>query len=142
MNFKKHLVAITSIALIAGSITAIGLFSSKTQAQGTPAAAPTAKAALTVSSVSPSSGSLALKLGANGSVAAWQEASIGAEVNGLKLTDVRVNVGDVVRKGQVLATFSTEGIIVSSKTLFSGIAGILTAPKVRTGASSHSKQCS
>ncbi len=108
MNFKKHLVAITSIALIAGSITAIGLFSSKTQAQGTPAVAPTAKAALTVSSVSPSSGSLALKLGANGSVAAWQEASIGAEVNGLKLTDVRVNVGDVVRKGQVLATFSSE----------------------------------
>ncbi len=107
MNFKKHSVAILFIALFAGSITAIGLFSSKTQAQSPPAAA-VAKAALTVSSVSPTSGNMALKLSANGSVAAWQEASIGAEVNGLKLMDVRVNVGDVVRKGQVLASFSSE----------------------------------
>jgi RND family efflux transporter MFP subunit len=51
-----------------------------------------------------------LLLSANGNVAAWQEASIGAEVSGLKLTDVRVNVGDVVRRGQVLATFGSEGL--------------------------------
>jgi HlyD family secretion protein len=112
MNFKKHSIAIIFIAISAISITVIGLFSSKTQAQGAPAAAASApaKAALTVSAVSPNSGSMAVKLSANGTVAAWQEASIGAEVNGLKLTDVRVNVGDVVRKGQVLATFSAEGV--------------------------------
>ena len=38
---------------------------------------------------------------------AWQEASIGAEVGGLRLTEINVNVGDVVRKGQILATFSS-----------------------------------
>jgi RND family efflux transporter MFP subunit len=110
MNFQRKPIAIGLIAISAVSIGAIGLFSSKTQAQNAPAAAPAAKAALTVSSVSPTSGNLALRLSANGTVAAWQEASIGAEVNGLKLNDVRVNVGDVVRKGQVLATFASEGV--------------------------------
>ena len=43
-------------------------------------------------------------------VAAWQEASVGAESNGLRLTAVNVNVGDVVKAGQVLATFSAETV--------------------------------
>jgi HlyD family secretion protein len=111
MNLKKNKFAIIFIAITAVSMPTILLFSSQTQAQGTPAAnAPAAapKAALSVTAVSPANGSLALKLPANGSIAAWQEASIGAEVNGLKLTEVRVNVGDVVKRGQVLATFSSE----------------------------------
>jgi HlyD family secretion protein len=110
-NLKKNKVAIIFVATTLGFIPGTLLFSSQTQAQGKPAAAasaPVAKAALSVTAVSPASGSLALKLPANGSIAAWQEASIGAEVNGLKLTEVRVNVGDVVKRGQVLATFSSE----------------------------------
>jgi HlyD family secretion protein len=66
------------------------------------------KAALSVNAVSPSNGAMGLQLMANGNVAAWQEAIIGAEVNGLKLMEVRVNVGDFVKKGQVLAVFSAE----------------------------------
>jgi HlyD family secretion protein len=108
MNFKLQPNTMILIAVSAVSMLAIGLFASQTQAQNTPATAASAKAALSVSSISPTSGSMALKLQANGSVAAWQEASIGAQVNGLKLNDVRVNVGDGVRKGQVLATFSAE----------------------------------
>ena len=110
MIFTQKPLAIAFIAFGAISITAIGLFSSQTQAQSAPAAAPASKASLSVTAVSPSSGAMALRLNANGSVAAWQEASIGAEVNGLKLVDVRVNVGDVVRKGQLLATFSAETV--------------------------------
>jgi len=68
------------------------------------------KAALTVSTVQPSNGSLALKLPANGNVAAWQEASIGAEASGLRLTQVLVNVGDSVKKGQLLATFAGDAV--------------------------------
>ncbi len=67
-----------------------------------------AKAALTVTAVQPQSNALGLQINANGNIVPWQEAIIGAEVNGLKLTDVRVNVGDVVTKGQVLATFSSD----------------------------------
>ena len=110
MNFKSKPLTIILIAVGAISTPAIGLFSSKSNAQSTPPAVAAPKAALTVSSVSPASGAMALKLSANGSVVAWQEAIIGAEVNGLKLNEVRVNVGDVVRKGQVLATFAAETV--------------------------------
>ncbi len=67
-----------------------------------------AKAALTVTAVQPQSNALGLQVNANGNIAPWQEAIIGAEVNGLKLIEVRANVGDVVKKGQVLATFSSD----------------------------------
>ena len=78
---------------------------------GTADAAPAVvKAALTVTAVQPSNGSLALKLAANGNVAAWQEASIGAEASGLRLTQVLVNVGDSVKKGQLLATFAGDAV--------------------------------
>jgi len=61
--------------------------------------------ALTVTTARPESARLPLGLAANGNVAAWQEAVIGSESNGLRLQDVRVNVGDIVKKGQVLAVF-------------------------------------
>ena len=59
------------------------------------------KPALTVTVVKPSTASLPLTLTANGNVAAWQEASVSSESNGLRLTEVRVNVGDTVKAGDV-----------------------------------------
>jgi len=72
-------------------------------------AAPT-RPALTVTSVKASSSSLPLQLAANGNVSPWQEAIIGSESGGLRLADVRVNVGDVVKKGDVLAVFSSDTV--------------------------------
>lgn len=72
------------------------------------AAASAAKPAMTVTTARPESASLGLQLQANGNIAAWQEASIGAEVPGLRLATVNVNIGDVVKRGQVLATFARE----------------------------------
>ena len=72
------------------------------------AASANVKPALTVTTVTAQSGALPLALSANGSIAAWQEASVGAEANGWRLAEVRVNVGDVVKKGQVLATFAAD----------------------------------
>ncbi|MBU0748844.1 MAG: efflux RND transporter periplasmic adaptor subunit [Gammaproteobacteria bacterium] len=66
--------------------------------------------ALTVTTAQPQRTAVPLRLSANGNVAAWQEAIIGAESNGLRLTDVRANVGDVVKAGQVLATFSADTV--------------------------------
>ena len=43
-----------------------------------------------------------------GAIAPWQEASIGSQIGGYQLRDVRVNVGDQVRKGQVLAQFDPD----------------------------------
>jgi RND family efflux transporter MFP subunit len=50
------------------------------------------------------------QLSANGSVAAWQEAVVGSESNGLRLAEVLVNVGDAVKGGQVLARFADDGV--------------------------------
>ncbi|WP_307647339.1 efflux RND transporter periplasmic adaptor subunit [Variovorax boronicumulans] len=72
------------------------------------AAAP--KPALTVTVAKPEATELTVTLAANGNVAAWQEAVVGSESNGLRLAEVRVNVGDVVKKGQVLAVFSPETV--------------------------------
>ena len=68
------------------------------------------KPALTVTVARPQTSELPITLAANGNVAAWQEASIGSESNGLRLAEVRVNVGDVVKKGQVLATFAPDSV--------------------------------
>jgi HlyD family secretion protein len=113
-SFKLN--AIQIVAVLSLSASAIFVFSTQTWAQAEKNAdaksegkTPPPKAALSVSAVSPSNSALGLRLQANGNVTAWQEAIIGAEVNGLKLLDVKVNVGDMVKKGQVLATFSADG---------------------------------
>jgi HlyD family secretion protein len=69
-----------------------------------------AKPSLTVIVTTPQTASLAQKISANGSLAAWQEAIIGAEANGLKITEVRVNVGDRVKRGDVLATLQSDSL--------------------------------
>lgn len=63
---------------------------------------------MSVRLVQPLQTRLPLRVPATGSVAAWEEASIGAEANGLRLTAVQVNVGDQVQRGQVLARFTPE----------------------------------
>jgi HlyD family secretion protein len=70
----------------------------------------TAIAALTVTAIKPQLADFPQKISANGNIAAWQEAIIGSEANGLRLVEVKVNVGDVVKKGQLLADFATETI--------------------------------
>ena len=80
------------------------VFAGASMAQA-PQPAPT-KPALTVSVGSPSVQTLPMQTKANGNIAAWQEASVGTEIGGLRLTEVRANVGDVVKAGQVLAVFN------------------------------------
>ena len=72
------------------------------------AAATQAKPAVTVTLAAAERSEWPVRLEAHGNIAAWQEAIIGAQVNGLRIEDVRVNVGDTVKQGQVLATFVAE----------------------------------
>ena len=81
-----------------------------TNAVKTGSAQDTPNPALTVQITKPALSQLDNTIEANGSIQPWQEAIIGAEVNGLMLKEVLVNVGDVVKKGQVLAQFSTNTI--------------------------------
>jgi RND family efflux transporter MFP subunit len=68
------------------------------------------KAALTVSVTQPQPAEWPRSIPANGSIAAWQEAIVGTEAGGLRLMEVRVNVGDVVRRGQLLAQLQSDTV--------------------------------
>jgi RND family efflux transporter MFP subunit len=111
-NFSAFKFSPTTFAVITACVLAMGgalVYSGASRAADEPKAGQP-RPALTVSTAQPQRTAVPVRLAANGNVAAWQEASIGAESNGLRLTDVRVNVGDVVKAGQVLATFSAETV--------------------------------
>lgn len=71
---------------------------------------PPAKPALAVTVILPQVAALPIRVAANGDIAARQEASVGTEANGLRLTEVRGDVGDRVRRGQVLATLESAAV--------------------------------
>ena len=92
---------------IAGALAALGSFAFMGHGKANaPAEGP--KPALSVTVVKPASADLPRRLAANGSIAAWQEAAVGTETGGLRLAEVRADVGDLVKKGQVLAVFAQE----------------------------------
>ncbi|MET0322926.1 MAG: efflux RND transporter periplasmic adaptor subunit [Duganella sp.] len=108
-TLKLKPVAVALLALFVVTGIGMSVYSPATQAaDDKKTEAP--KPALTVTVVKPASARLPIRLTANGNVAAWQEASVSSESNGLRLTEVRVNVGDVVKKGDVLAVFSADTV--------------------------------
>jgi HlyD family secretion protein len=109
--FKRQPTATVVSALVAAGVLATGLVAvSVKAADPAKASASSPRAALTVTTTTPQATAIPLKISANGNVAAWQEAVIGTEANGLRLAEVRAGVGDVVKKGQVLATFAPDTI--------------------------------
>ena len=106
-NLKPVAYALLAVFVIGGA--SLAFYPSTTQAADDKKAE-TAKPALTVTTTKPVAARLPIKLAANGNVAAWQEASVSSESNGLRLTEVRVNVGDVVKAGDVLAVFSADSV--------------------------------
>lgn len=104
---------LTLTVLAAALIGALGLdlLAAKPSAAQTAASATSsAKPALTVSLIQAKSSSLSIKLSANGNLAAWQEASVGAETGGLRVAELHASVGDSVKKGQLLVSFATESV--------------------------------
>ncbi len=112
-QIKRSTLVIALLAVVVLAALAFFLLRGKATDGAAPkskTAAAAAKPSLTVTVAQPEQSELTQSLSANGNVAAWQEASVGSESNGLRLAEVRVNVGDVVKKGQVLATFSPETV--------------------------------
>lgn len=89
--------------------------SSEERAAGSANARPTdskgARPALTVALTAAQRIEWPQTLAANGNIVAWQEAVIGAELTGLRITEVLVNVGDQVRRGQPLAKVAADTVI-------------------------------
>ena len=95
---RKLLLSVAGILAIA--IAAWFDFSS---GDGEQAADAVARPSLTVTTASPTREQWAQSLSASGVIAPWQEASIGTQIGSYQLVEVRVNVGDQVQRGQVLA---------------------------------------
>lgn len=112
MTLRPKTVLLPALALVLAALYGLGVRAAdepKKDAKDAKAAAP-AKAALTVTVTQAQTARLPMKISANGNIAAWQEASVGTEANGLRLAEVRANVGDVVKKGQVLAVFASDTV--------------------------------
>ncbi len=69
-----------------------------------PAASTSGRPALTVRTTMLHTDKWSRVLEANGSIMPWQEAVIGAQVQGLRIAEVKVSIGDHVQQGEVLAT--------------------------------------
>jgi HlyD family secretion protein len=108
--------------MVVGLLAAAAVITHQVHAADAPKPAAEAKPALTVTVTQPQRSPLQVRISANGNVAAWQEASVGAEANGLRLAEVKVNVGDVVKRGQVLARFAPDTVQADVAQVRAGIA--------------------
>jgi len=67
-------------------------------------------AVLSVTETRPEQKQWPVELPASGTIVAWQEAVIGAETGDLRITALHADVGDWVRRGQVLAELSRDTV--------------------------------
>jgi HlyD family secretion protein len=96
-------------------LAALGIWYGLRPPQAEPKAAESAKSAaakpaLSVNLIAPEHEQWPRLLAANGNIVAWQESVISAEISNYRLTEVLVNVGDTVRKGQLLARISSDTV--------------------------------
>ncbi len=96
MKFFRYNALTTAVSLIA-------LFSSFAIMNGAVHAETTAKSVMAVNTVEPQNLDWPVTVTASGSITAWQEAIIAAETGGLRITALYADVGDKVKRGQLLA---------------------------------------
>ncbi|MEQ1881498.1 MAG: efflux RND transporter periplasmic adaptor subunit [Burkholderiales bacterium] len=119
---KTRWIALTLVALVAAVTAGTLLRTSDRNRSPGSSASVSPKPALTVTTTVAEQISWPQKIEANGSVAAWQEAVIGAEAAGLRTLEVLVNVGDRVRRGQLLARLQGDTIGAELQQTRAGIA--------------------
>lgn len=109
INSKVWIAIVVIILAIVIAFIGYKLFNKKasTSQSSTPNAV---KPSLTVTVIQPEVQNWQQSLTANGNIAAWQEVIIGSELSGQRITRVNVNIGDAVKRGQVLAEINNESI--------------------------------
>jgi RND family efflux transporter MFP subunit len=124
MKIMNNKTLLAGAAVIAAAFVAV-FAATAADDKAPPAAAASAsapKAALTVTATTPQSGRWPITVSANGNVMAWQEAIISAETQGLRLTEVRAQVGDRVKRGQLLALLSADTLAADAAATRAGVA--------------------
>ena len=112
MKRSHRLVAllVTAVLVLGGAFHLARQGSTKAQAS---AAIPSKRSALAVSTVEPQQLAWSQQVNVSGGVFPWQEAVIAAETSGLRVVQVAVDVGSVVRRGQLLAELSRDSVEAS-----------------------------
>lgn len=99
---RKTYLVLAGVLIVLAAMAALSAYGRSTVEPAAQAlAAP--RASLTVAVEKVRSEAVASSISATGTVAAWQEATVGAETSSLKLTEVLVSEGDHVRAGDVVA---------------------------------------
>ena len=139
MKIKNHhqiTRIILPVLVLAGAVVWL---TGKSEAEQT--VATVSRPALTVRTTTLREDKWARTLSANGSIIPWQEAIISAQVQGLRIAEVRVSIGDHVKQGDVLVTldniartgnepdapFSAQGRIVAPDS------GVISAANANVG---------
>jgi multidrug efflux pump subunit AcrA (membrane-fusion protein) len=105
MNINNRMVfkIVISGLLLAGGTVWMAR-SSKAEQAAPATATSVSRPALTVRTTTLHEEQWARTLAANGSIVPWQEAIISAQVQGLRIAEVKVSIGDHVQQGDVLVT--------------------------------------
>lgn len=91
--------------VVASALAVAGVASMSSASVAEEAKAPSSgRPALTVTTTTLRQDKWARSLTANGSILPWQEAIISAQVQGLRIAEVKVSIGDHVQQGDVLVT--------------------------------------
>ncbi|BCO25816.1 multidrug resistance protein MdtA [Rhodoferax lithotrophicus] len=104
---RQRLLAATALVLLLAG----GTWLLKSRAAPAATVLPSANAGLSVSAVQPQQASWGRSLQLSGGLFAWQTATIASEEAGLRLTEVLVDVGSVVKRGQLLARLADNSIL-------------------------------
>jgi RND family efflux transporter MFP subunit len=109
-------------ALLAGLLAVVLAGCGRT---GAPEAA--AKPSLVVTTTLPSIQDMEQVIAVSGSVAAWEEMSLGVELSGIRVAAVLVEVGDTVRAGQPLVRLDTRTLEVQARQADASVAHALAS---------------
>jgi RND family efflux transporter MFP subunit len=113
---RQTLIALGAVAALAGAALLVRAAEDKSAtgaasvAAAARAASGSSRPALTVTVITPQRSDWPQTIAANGSVAAWQELVVGAELPGLRLVELRAQVGDRVKRGELLARLQSDNL--------------------------------
>lgn len=122
---KYHLVTKLTIPALALSITSVWLAGNSDAEQTVTTAN---RPALTVRTTTLREDKWARTLSANGSIIPWQEAIISAQVQGLRIAEVKVSIGDHVQQGDVLVTLDNLARPINDAAASYPVQGRIVAP--------------
>lgn len=106
---SKSLIRIAVVASVVLIALAIFLVMNAMKPKAVLKVAPTP--VLTVSTINPTIQPIERSIKVNGTISAWDPVSVGSQAGGLEIKSVLVEEGDVVRKGQLLATLDSSVLL-------------------------------